>query len=171
MPLLEETLKDYSGVCRLPVPKTFVPYVESHWSRKDDRVVNGQETGAVMRTLRTSEAGIICSGTATLEAALAQTPMVVVYKVSQLVLLETKIIRYKRPRFVSQPNILLQREVVPELIQESLSVNSLRQTLDEIQTPQMAERQRQGFQEISDLLGSDDCITKTAELILDAMSG
>lgn len=168
MPLLNESLGNYPGSCQLPVPKTFVPYVQDHWKRKEDKVISGNETGAVMRALRTSEAGIICSGTATLEAALAQTPMVVVYKVSQLVLLETKIIRYKRPRFVSQPNILLQREVVPELIQEGLSVDSLQRTLEDIQTPQAIKLQRQGFQEISDLLGSDDCITKTAELILNA---
>lgn len=167
IPLLNEALPDYPGRAQLPVPKTFVPLVQSKWARKGDSVINGSETGAVMRVLRTSEAGVVCSGTATLEAALAQTPMVVVYKVSQIVVLETKIIRFKRPRFFSQPNILLQREVVPELIQEGLTVDSLRKTLDEIQKPSVAASQREGFQEISELLGGDDCITRTAELILE----
>ncbi|MBS1703716.1 MAG: hypothetical protein JST12_18780 [Armatimonadetes bacterium] len=167
IPLFNQALADYPGTAQLPVPKSFVPLVQDQWARKGDAVVNGAETGAVMRVLRTSESGIICSGTATLEAALAQIQMVVVYKVSQLVLLETKIIGFKRPRFYSQPNILLQREVVPELIQETLSVDSLRRTLDEIQKPETIAHQQAGFQEISDLLGSDDCITRTVELILE----
>lgn len=166
IPLLNETLPDFPGLAQLPVPKSYVPYVEQRWQRKQDAVVNGGETGAVMRVLRTSERGIICSGTATLEAALAKTPMVVIYKVSNLVLLETKIIGFKRPQFYSQPNILLQREVVPELIQETLSVESLRRHLDLIGSSEMVERQQSGFEEISELLGGDDCISRTAEMIL-----
>ncbi len=167
IPFLNEALPNYPGKAQLPVPKSFVPYVQERWNRKGDAVINGAETGAVMRVLRTSEVGIICSGTATLEAALAQIPMVVIYKVSQLVLIESKIIGFKRPQFYSQPNILLQRQVVPELIQETLSVDSLLRTLEEIQKPEVAARQREGFEEISELLGGDDCITRTAEIILE----
>ena len=166
IPILNPVLADYPGKAQLPVPPAFVPYVKDHWARKGDSIINGGETGAVMRVLRTSEAGIICSGTATLEAALARTPMVVVYRVSQLVMLEGKVVRFKIPQFVSQPNILLQREVVPELIQDGLTVESLKRTLGEIQTQSFAEKQRLGFEEISELLGGDDCITKTAELFL-----
>jgi lipid-A-disaccharide synthase len=166
IPVIGSAIWDYDGVIQLPVPEAFVPFVESQWLHPEDKVVNGTETGAVMRILRSSVAGVICSGTATLEAALAQTPMVVVYKISQLTLLETKLIGFKKPQFVSQPNILLQREVVPELIQHDFTVDSLRRTLDDIQTDAVAQKQRAGFDEISELLGGTDCITKTAELIL-----
>lgn len=167
LPILNPSLANYNGTAQLPVPRAFLPYVTEHWNRKQDSIINGAETGAVMRALRTSEAGIICSGTATLEAALAQTPMVVVYKVSHLTVLESKLIGFKPPRFVSQPNILLQREAVPELIQDNLTVDSLKRTLDEIQTDSVANKQRIAFAEINELLGSDDCISKTAELILE----
>ena len=166
LPILKPTLADYPKTAQLPVPATYMPYLTEHWSRPGDSLIDGGKTGAVMHTLRTSEAGIICSGTATLEAALAQTPMAVVYKVSKIVELEARIIRFKLPQFVSQPNILLQREVVPELIQDGLSVESLNRALGEIQTSAVADRQRLGFEEISELLGGTDCITKTAELIL-----
>jgi lipid-A-disaccharide synthase len=166
VPTLRDTVKDYDGKIQLPVPKTFIPYLEKNWTRKQDDILNGAETGTVMRALRTSEAGIICSGTATLEAALAQTPTVVVYKVSDIVIMELWLIRFKRPQFASQPNILLQREVVPELLQENFTVEKLKRTLDEIQTDAVAQKQRAAFAEISELLGGDDCITKTAELIL-----
>lgn len=166
VPILNPALADYPKSAQLPVPPNHIPFLQQNWQRKNDSIIDGRQTGAVMRALRTSEAGVICSGTATLEAALAQTPMVVVYKVSQLVVLESRIIGFKPPPFVSQPNILLQREVVPELIQDGLSVESLKWVLGEIQTPSVAERQRLGFEEISELLGGDECITKTAELIL-----
>ena len=166
VPTLKETVNDYQGQIQLPVPMTFIPYLEKNWTRTQDNILNGAETGTVMRALRTSEAGIICSGTATLEAALSQTPTVVVYRVSDLVVLELRLIRFKRPQFVSQPNILLQREVVPELIQENFTVEKLKRTLDEIQTDAVAQKQRAAFAEISELLGGDDCITRTAELIL-----
>jgi lipid-A-disaccharide synthase len=166
LPVLNAALDDYPKTVQLPVPSVHIPFLEQNWHRKQDSIINGRETGSVMRVLRTSEAGVICSGTATLEAALAQTPMVVVYKLSPLTVLETKILRMKRPQFFSQPNILLQREVVPELLQYDYTVESVKRTLDEIQTPAMVKKQMQGFEEISDLLGGNDCITKTAELIL-----
>ncbi len=166
VPTLRDTVNDYRGQIQLPVPMTFIPYLEKNWTRTQDNILNGAETGTVMRALRTSEAGIICSGTATLEAALAQTPTVVVYRVSDLVILELRLIRFKRPQFVSQPNILLQSEVVPELIQENFTVEKLKRTLDEIQTDAVAQKQRAAFAEICELLGGDDCITRTAELIL-----
>ena len=169
VPTLNETLADYQGLIQLPVPKPFVPYLTDHWARKQDGILNGAETGTVMRALRTSEAGIICSGTATLEAALSQTPFVVVYRVSDIVILELRLIRFKRPQFVSQPNILLQREVVPELIQENYTVEKLKRALNDIQTDAVAQKQRSAFAEISELLGGDNCVTKTAELILQGL--
>ena len=167
LPVLNPALADYPKLVQLPVPPTHIPFLQQNWQRNQDSIIDGRETGAVMRVLRTSEAGVICSGTATLEAALAQTPMVVVYKLSPLTVLETKILRIKRPQFFSQPNILLQREVVPELLQDDFTADKVKQTLEEIQTDAVAEKQRQGFAEISELLGGHESITKTAELILE----
>ena len=170
LPILNPALADYPKSAQLPVPPTHVPYLREHWLRKQDSIIDGREIGAVMRVLRSSEAGVICSGTATLEAALAHTPMVVVYKLSRLTVLETKLLRIKRPQFISQPNILLQREIVPELLQYDLTIDLLKRTIDEIQTPAAVQKQMQGFVEINTLLGGSDCITKTAELILDLQS-
>ncbi|HLO97695.1 MAG TPA: hypothetical protein VK171_03780 [Fimbriimonas sp.] len=167
LPLFSEVLVDEPAFAKLPVPRTFTQYVRDHWNRPGDEVVDGSQTGAVIKTLRDAEHAIVCSGTATLEAALAQTPMVVCYRVSKMVEIESKIIGFKRPQFYSQPNILLQRQVVPELIQDTLSVDSLRSKLAEIRTEKEMAHQRLGFEEISELLGADDCITRTAELILE----
>jgi lipid-A-disaccharide synthase len=166
LPILSGALQDETQVATLPVPSHFRDYVDSRWSRQQDQIVDGSLKGAVISALVSSESGVICSGTATLEATLARTPMVAVYRVSKAVEIEAKLVRFKRPQFVSQPNILLQREVVPELIQEGLTVESLKRTLSSLADQSEIRKQQAGFDEINTLLGAEDAITRTAELIL-----
>ena len=59
---------------------------------------------------------LIASGTATLEAALLGTPMIVVYRLAPLNYLLARAL--VRTPFISLPNILAGRRVVPELIQK-----------------------------------------------------
>ncbi len=71
--------------------------------------------GRAPELLAVADAAIVASGTATLEAALAQTPMVVVYKTSWLTWLIGRLL--VRVRFVSLVNLLAGRGLVPELLQ------------------------------------------------------
>ncbi len=66
-----------------------------------------------------SRAGIVASGTATVEAALMNTPFVMVYRVSPLTYLLGKP-RVKVPRF-AMVNLIAGEEVVPELVQHSFT--------------------------------------------------
>ena len=66
-----------------------------------------------------SRAGIIASGTATVEAAMMNTPFVMVYRVSQLTYLLGKP-RVKVPRF-AMVNLIADEEVVPELVQQDFT--------------------------------------------------
>ena len=69
--------------------------------------------------------GIASSGTITIEASILKLPLVIVYKVSPT---SYKIIKkhYKLPYF-AMPNILLNKEVFPEILQDNLSVENLTQ--------------------------------------------
>ena len=58
------------------------------------------------------------SGTATLEAALYKKPLIVVYKMSSLSYWFLRIFKIVQTDYISLPNILLGKEVVPELIQK-----------------------------------------------------
>jgi len=58
---------------------------------------------------------LVTSGTATLETALAEIPMVVIYKVNQLSYLIGK--RVIKVPFISLVNLIAEKEIVPELIQ------------------------------------------------------
>lgn len=136
---------------------------ESLSGRRDDVFTVGK-TGEVLRRAR---AGIVCSGTATLEAALCRCPMTVMYKVSRIVEMEEKVIGFKRPKFISLPNILLDRFAVPELIQEKASPEAIRASTERLlaDSPERAA-QLAAFEELDTLLGPADAITRAAELAL-----
>ncbi len=67
--------------------------------------------------LQASDAAIVKTGTSSLEAALAGVPHVAVYDVSIVGRIEWCLLwAWKRIRFYAMPNIILQREAVPEFI-------------------------------------------------------
>lgn len=75
--------------------------------------------------LRAADVGLVASGTATLEAALARCPHVIFYRVSRLTYW---IVRRKLVvPWVGLPNVLAQRFVVPEFLQEEASPQNLAQ--------------------------------------------
>ena len=121
------------------------------------------ETYAV---LKSSWAAIVCSGTATLEAALCRCPTVVIYRGSKLMEAE---VRIRMPKFdyISLPNILLGRGVLPELIMWQATPERLREELDLILEDGPARRaQLDAFEELDANLGTGDCFAQTAELAL-----
>lgn len=80
--------------------------------------------------LHHSRAGIIASGTATVEAAMMRTPFVMVYRVSPLTYFLGKP-RIKVPRF-AMVNLIAEEEVVPELVQGNFTAANVAGRLREI---------------------------------------
>jgi len=139
--------------------------IERRWSGatgRQDRFTVGDTTGVLLR----ARAGLICSGTATLEAALCECPMVVFYELSKIMLLETKILNIKRPKYIALPNVILDRVAVPEHI-EKTGVNpaDLRADFEKILVDG-AERKAQlaAFGEVSRVLGGEEAISETAKV-------
>jgi lipid-A-disaccharide synthase len=77
-----------------------------------------------------SRAGIIASGTATVEAAMMRTPFVMVYRVSPLTYLLGKP-RVKVPRF-AMVNLIAGEQVVPELVQRDFTAQNVVARIKEI---------------------------------------
>ncbi len=77
-----------------------------------------------------SRAGIVASGTATVEAALMKTPFVMVYRVSPLTYALGKP-RVKVPRF-AMVNLIAEEEVVPELVQHDFTAEKVTARIKEI---------------------------------------
>src|SRR6202050_3416161 len=80
-------------------------------------------TSDARASLYHSRAGIVASGTATVEAALMGTPFVMVYRVSPLTYALGKP-RVKIPYF-AMVNLIAEEEVVPELVQHKFTVDNI----------------------------------------------
>ena len=80
--------------------------------------------------LHHSRAAIVASGTATVEAAMMNTPFVMVYRVSPLTYLLGKP-RVKVPRF-AMVNLIAEEEVVPELVQNDFTAENVVAELKQI---------------------------------------
>ncbi|MGF6112668.1 lipid-A-disaccharide synthase [Pseudomonas sp. ADAK2] len=101
--------------------------------------------------LAACDAVLIASGTATLEALLYKRPMVVAYRLAPLTFWILK--RMVKSPYVSLPNLLAQRLLVPELLQDDATVEALAQTLSPLIDG--GEEQTRGFDEIHRTLRLD----------------
>jgi lipid-A-disaccharide synthase len=80
-------------------------------------------TGYTQSIFLNSDLIWICSGTATLEAAILGTPMIILYKISHIDLLLGKIL--SKLRVIGLPNIILGKTVVPEIVGSACTANNL----------------------------------------------
>ncbi len=88
-------------------------------------------------------AALTKSGTSTLELALAGVPMVVTYRANPITAWLVR--RMVLVKYASIVNLLAEREVVPELIQDDATPDRLAAALETILTPAGAAAQRAGF--------------------------
>jgi lipid-A-disaccharide synthase len=83
--------------------------------------------GHAQDALAAADCALVASGTATLEAALLKTPMVIAYRMSPWSWRLMKRMRYQP--WVGLPNILAGRFVVPEFLQDEATSENLAQAL------------------------------------------
>ncbi|WP_339469471.1 MULTISPECIES: lipid-A-disaccharide synthase [unclassified Pseudomonas] len=101
--------------------------------------------------LAACNAVLIASGTATLEALLYKRPMVVAYRLAPLTFWILK--RMVKSPYISLPNLLAQRLLVPELLQDDATPEALAQTL--LPLIDGGEEQTRGFDDIHRTLRRD----------------
>ncbi|HEX2493687.1 MAG TPA: hypothetical protein VHK24_07915, partial [Steroidobacter sp.] len=85
------------------------------------RLVNGR----AQEVMAASDAVLLASGTATLEATLVKRPMVVAYRLSGLTSFLLKRLKLFKASFFAQPNLLAGRQVVPEYFNEDVRAEIL----------------------------------------------
>ncbi len=85
------------------------------------RLIDGQ----AQRVLIASDAALIASGTASLEAALCKRPMVVVYRTGAITAFALKHLKLVKSKFFAQPNLLADRRVVGEYFQDQVDPPAL----------------------------------------------
>jgi lipid-A-disaccharide synthase len=101
--------------------------------------------------LRFSKAALVTSGTATLETALFEVPEVVCYKASTVSYHIAK--RLVKVNYISLVNLIMNREVVKELIQDEYNERNLKRELERILDPQVAAFLQGEFRHLKELLG------------------
>jgi lipid-A-disaccharide synthase len=116
--------------------------------------------GETYQLLAHAKVALVTSGTATLETALLGCPQVVCYRTSGLTYLAARLIL--KIRYISLVNIIMDREVVPERIQERMSANMLEQDLKELLSGPRADKMTVDYQELRKMMGSTGAAERAA---------
>jgi lipid-A-disaccharide synthase len=122
--------------------------------------------------LGATDAAAIASGTATLEAALLETPMVVVYK-------ESPINWHTLGRLITVPhyglvNLVAGKAIATELMQDDLTSENVVKELIKLLEPNVNKKMRQQLRDVAHKLGEPGASQRAAEMIvsfLDRMTG
>lgn len=127
-------------------------------------------TGCPYDVMQICHACVASSGTATLETALMELPTVLVYRLAPLswrlaqLLVEVK--------YVGLPNLLVDREVMPELLQDEVKAEYIHLILREWLTDEAARQETiEKLKEVRRAIGSGGAVRRTAELVLRTAEG
>jgi len=130
------------------------------------RVVAGETYNA----LAAADAAIVSSGTATVEAALLDAPMVVVYRVSPLTATLAKPL--VRTPYFAMVNLIAEKKVVPELVQDDFTPDKVAaETLRLLQDPNARSTLRTGLAEVRTRLGPPGAVDRAADSIARLLQG
>lgn len=121
-------------------------------------------TGKTYALLSEAKAAVVTSGTATLETALFGVPEVVCYSGGAInVWLARRLINV---RFISLVNLIMDREVVRELVQQDMNADAIRMELDKLlHDVPYRERMRMDLRTLREKLGGPGASARTARLV------
>lgn len=145
-----------AGARSLPMD-FFAPFLSGY---PEVEVVRG-DTYAVLRQAR---AALVKSGTSTLETALIGTPQVVCYAGNPLSFAIAK--RVVNVPYISLVNLILNRPLVRELIQDDLNTANVQQALAEILDPEHVAVLQAGYADLRTRLGGGGASVRAAKAIL-----
>jgi lipid-A-disaccharide synthase len=121
--------------------------------------------GKPNEVIAASDLVLVASGTATLQAALVGTPMVIVYRTSPLTYQIGK--RLVTIPYIGLVNILAEKELVPEILQERATAKNIAQEALSILGDSTRQRvMKESFQALRNSLGSPGASTRAAKMIL-----
>jgi len=165
----------------IPILKSFRIFKENHPGSKavialhEQKYINltkkiGKERlddleifhGKTYEILKKADLAIVSSGTATVEAGILQTPMVIVYKLSYISWIISKILA--RVKLFGLVNIIFSEKIVPELIQKEVNPKRIAKELENVY------KNREGIskklKKLKPLLGTEGVYDRIANKIL-----
>lgn len=124
---------------------------------KRARVTNVTIARGVADAIRAADAAFVASGTAVLETVLAGVPSIAVYIITPLLVGYGR--RIYSGRYITLPNLVLGRELVPELLQDEATPEALAAAMEAVLLDPSAQYAQ--FAEVRERLGPvsalDDC--------------
>ena len=124
------------------------------------------KVGETAEIMQRAWAGIVASGSATLEAAYFRMPFVLVYKVAWPTYVAARMV--VNVKYLGMPNVLADREVVPEFIQHQAKPDAIAKAMGPLVEDAYAREQMiSAFDSIISKLGGDGASEKAAQAILE----
>jgi len=166
--MLNETIRNC--VFLLPLASTITEaYLEEHIGKAaglDVRIIKDKRYEA----MASCDAALAASGTLTMELAILKVPMVVCYRVSLLTYLLAK--PFIKARFASLVNLVAGRKVVPELLQQQVTLDSIyREILPLLINHEAREAMKVDLTDVCGQLGEPGASKRAADLAMQILSG
>ncbi len=159
---IQKIRKEYQFV--LPLAKGVDKEEISQMAAKYNLIIKLVED-KTYEVIKTADLLIAASGTVTLEAAIIGTPMVIIYKVGNLSYnLAKKLVKLD---YIGLPNIIAEREVVPELVQGEANSDHIYTAIMRLLSKSSdLNAVREDLLYVKEKLGSSGAVRRTAELVL-----
>lgn len=157
----------------LPEVRFLIPLSLADFAAPMQKIIDAYHLRATLLFDRTLEAiaaadlAITKSGTVNLEIALLDVPQVVLYRVNPVTMwLGRHILKFAVP-FISPANLVLMREIVPELLQEAATPEAIfREAMSLLQDKTRREQLQQDYQQMRRALGQPGACDRAAAEIL-----
>ncbi|HKU68345.1 MAG TPA: hypothetical protein VJP85_11270 [Candidatus Baltobacteraceae bacterium] len=178
-----------AGELRYHVPRLLEAFKELRAARPQLRGVVGAADDRGERTIRAAaqregladltfvrgthaaiaqaDAAWVASGTAVLECALSGVPAVALYVIAPALVKHARRV-YSGP-FVTLPNLVLERAVVPEFLQDDASAHNLAQAMDTVLRDPLAQYRE--FEHLREALGPPDALERCAAYAVQLATG
>ena len=139
---------------------SFLPaYYQQFIGAKNVKLVFGQ----TYDLLHHASAAVVASGTATLETALFKVPQVVVYKGGAISIAIARMV--VKIRFISLVNLIMDREVVTELIQNDCNTMNITDCLVNLLSGPKRQKMLESYKDLATIMGEPGASERTAKLI------
>jgi len=124
-------------------------------------------TNETHNTLYAADIILSSTGTITLEAALAEVPVVAAYKFDTIAYQVFKFIIGRRaPRFLALPNMIADKEIIPEIIQYNVTAETFKDKLEDLlSNPEKYSQIKKDLHALAGSLNKENVLTNIAEEI------
>ncbi|MCR9213641.1 MAG: lipid-A-disaccharide synthase [Proteobacteria bacterium] len=173
LPIFKDAVKFLTGELGefkivVPVVGKSAEYVRESLAPWAEKVILVEGITNKYDAMAASNVGLAASGTVGLELALARLPHIIAYKMNPITTFIGR--RLVKLEFANLVNIMMKREVVPEIMLEDCTAENLFEALMELfRSEEKRHQQIELFQEAMVMLGKDDVApgARAADVIFD----